>query len=101
MSRQPGTPKSGGRTKGTPNSRTLQFVEMLESTGLNLVEEIVALLPKLEPDRRVYALLAMLPYYYPKRANVTVKEFSEDDASALSNEELISKAKEILIEFEG
>lgn len=101
MPRQMGTPKTGGRGKGTPNARTVHFSEKLESMGLDLIQEIVGILPMLEPDRRANVMLAMLPYYYPKRANVTVKEFSEDDASALSNEELISKAREILIELEG
>jgi hypothetical protein len=59
-------PENSGRKKGTPHKKSLLVREILENHGINLFEQILVRLPKLEPRHQMQALTAMLPYVYPK-----------------------------------
>lgn len=41
MSRRPGTPKTGGRKKGTPNAITLDLIQTLRAKGFDPVAELI------------------------------------------------------------
>lgn len=70
MGKPLGSPKTGGRQKGTLNKRTLNFADDLEHHGLDLLEEITKLLPELSPDKRAGILLGLMCYQYPKRKQI-------------------------------
>jgi hypothetical protein len=82
MSRPPGLPKTGGRTKGTPNRRSGILVEELHHLGLHPVEELVKTLPQLNPETRARILLSFMGFLYPKKvaSGATLEE-----AVALNN----------------
>jgi hypothetical protein len=72
--RKPGTPKTGGRKAGTPNRKTQEISELLESLGHNPIEAMVRIATdpeaSLEFRGRMNAELAQ--YVYPKRKAVEV-----------------------------
>jgi len=79
MGKPIGSPKTGGRRKGTPNRRTLDFQSSLNEQGIDLVAEIRNLLPVLSPDQKASVILDLLAYLYPKRKAVEpVIESSEN-----------------------
>ncbi len=67
MAKPLGAPKTGGRIKGTPNKRSLDFIEILNRHNINLVEEILNELPQLAKRERINIYLQLLPFLYPKR----------------------------------
>lgn len=72
-----GSPKTGGRTKGTPNRRTLHLSNHLQEIGFDPVEHIVDQLPQLNPLERVHACLKMMEFQFPKRKPVDAAESVE------------------------
>lgn len=77
MAKSKGLPKSGGRKKGTPNKRTQELHKAFEDISFDVPGELVKIVLKLEPAKRADVLLALMPYLYPKRKEVSVKEDSE------------------------
>lgn len=73
MPRPQGTTKTGGRTKGTPNKRTLDLQENLAASGIDVIEQLTNLLPELPPQLRANVLLELMQYLYPKRKAIEVK----------------------------
>ena len=69
MARPLGSPKFGGRQKGTPNKKTTVLDELL-GLGTNPIAEIMKLLPKVDEDRQLDAWLKMMQYCYPQFKNV-------------------------------
>lgn len=67
MPRATGTPKTGGRKKGTPNGRTGELVDQLADSGLDVVSEIAKALPELEAETRVETLMELMGFLFPKR----------------------------------
>lgn len=95
MAKIVGSTKTGGRKKGTPNKRSLAFVEILESRGIDLLEEILKESEHLTNYEKVGVFSSLLPYVYPKRKPVeTPFQFSEH-LSLLSNEELSQLHREV------
>ena len=97
MAKPKGSPKTGGRTKGTPNKKTVWLREELSDVGLNWGEEFKKALSK-----RDYQLLSvltdLLPYLSPKIKEKEVLESEQTveptiDQSVLSNEDLIKLVK--------
>ncbi len=72
MSRPTGIPKTGGRTKGTPNLKTLVLRESLRRVGFDIVNELHELYPSLDPQTQAKVLLSFLPYLFPKPEVVSV-----------------------------
>jgi hypothetical protein len=67
MGKPMGLPKTGGRTKGTPNKRTIGFGETLEARGINLLDEILNQAARLSGREKMKVYLDLLPYQFPKR----------------------------------
>lgn len=78
MARPSGLAKTGGRKKGTLNKSSLGFKEVLETNGLDLLEEIIEITASLKPREKVDVYASLLPYTYPKRKPIEVPfQFSE------------------------
>lgn len=90
-------PEGAGRKKGTPHKKSLLVKEVLDNHGINLAEQIVVRLPKLSSLEQVRALVALLPYVYPKLTNVMVDaDIKVNSWLDKPREELRQKAIEIL-----
>lgn len=83
MAKPKGSPKTGGRQKGTPNKRTQILQEILDELELDVPREIVRILNAadpgsddfhplngLSPKERSDILLNLMQYLYPKRKAV-------------------------------
>lgn len=66
VGRPEGLPKTGGRTKGTPNKITKEVRETIQEILDNELKEIPTLLATLEPKDRLYFLTRLLPFVIPK-----------------------------------
>lgn len=62
MGKPAGSPKTGGRKKGTPNRDT----EALRKALLELKFKLVELIPQLPIDKQVDAYIKLLPYMIPR-----------------------------------
>lgn len=67
MAKAIGSPKTGGRKKGTPNKRTLSFGEALDVRGIDLVGDILDAARTLPERERIGVYMGLLPYQFPKR----------------------------------
>jgi len=63
-----GHKKAGGRTKGTPNKRTLALRQALEAHGCDLAEQIAGLLrdPDVQGPLKVDLVSRLLPFLFPQ-----------------------------------
>ncbi len=91
--------KTGGRKAGTPNKRTVEIAEKLETLGCDPLEGMARLaMDEANPPElrgRMFAELAQ--YVAPKRRAVEVSEpDSRDELSALPLEELIGRVQGLL-----
>ena len=66
--------KTGGRKKGTPNKRTLDFVENLGN--YNPLESLLRIVQdETTPlDTKIRINLDLLPYIYPKRKAIELRD---------------------------
>jgi hypothetical protein len=84
MSKQKGTQKTGGRTKGTPNKVTTdlrtRINELLDSNRWQIAKDI----KQLEPQQRVMIFEKLLSYAVPKMQSVETKI----DIDQLTDEQL-------------
>lgn len=91
MSRSKGTPKTGGRKKGTRNLKTLVLRESLDRVGFDIVQELRDLYPKLEPETQAKILMSFLQFLFPKPAAVPVSDlrtyemYQKADAAIFGN----------------
>ena len=69
-----GSPKTGGRRKGTPNRATLALRDKLEALGCDPAIELakMGMNDKNPGELRERCLNDLLPYVYPKRKPVDV-----------------------------
>ena len=70
--RKPGTPKTGGRTKGTPNKASVAKEAAIAASGLTPLDFMLAALRDDTKafDERMDAAKAAAPYVHPRRAPV-------------------------------
>lgn len=68
--RKKGTPKTGGRVKGTPNRNSLSVLGALDRAGIPVIEFLVADIQALEPKERIPEWKALLSFCYPKLKDV-------------------------------
>lgn len=62
-----GRTKTGGRTKNTPNKKTLQVREIVENRGINVVGELLDTALNTENEElKVQIFIKLLPYLYPQ-----------------------------------
>lgn len=72
MARVKGSPKTGGRKKGTPNKRTQSVQQLLDEKGVNPIEAMADVLIDAiqtgDQDKIVFIADKLAPYYSPKLA---------------------------------
>lgn len=99
MSRAKGTPKTGGRKRGTPNKTTSDLKEWITRLINDNVEQVTKDFKTLSPRDRILVLERLLPYVLPKQqaiagiiqSDVNVKKEEtkpEIDFSAISDDDL-------------
>jgi hypothetical protein len=94
MAKPLGSPKTGGRKKGTPNRKTQELEEVLRKNKLDVVGELKALMPKVSPEKQADILLSLMNYIYPKRKAVEIQQ--EDQAHPHCIEiEIVSTQKNV------
>lgn len=74
--RPKGQPKTGGRTAGTPNKKTISFSEELEASGFNLSKAIVNLYNNTDNENIKLHLIELVAKY--KVAIPKYKEIEEE-----------------------
>ena len=65
VGRPKGLPKYGGRQKGTLNKRPYMLSELREA-GIDVIKEIMSLMPQCSPDTQLQAWCSLLKYCYPQ-----------------------------------
>lgn len=88
--RKPGTPKTGGRKKGTPNKTTAELRSWLSRLLKQQKRTIINDLAALEPKDRLQMLEKLMQYVIPKQQSITA------DISLLTDEELSELAARLL-----
>lgn len=78
MGRLPGSLKTGGRKRGTPNRRTFDLSEDLNSVGLNVAQSLANLLPQLPVEKQADILVDLMSFLYPKRKAIEVLESRQE-----------------------
>lgn len=75
--RQPGTPKTGGRQKGSGNKRSTQLLQSLLAHDCLPGKEIAELMqsPRLQPYEKMECWFKLLPYLYPQFATVQSEDY--------------------------
>lgn len=74
MPRLAGTPKTGGRKRGTPNRRTLNLAHQFEEIGFDVPARLLELLPELPAKDQANILIDLMGYLYPKRKAIELTE---------------------------
>lgn len=67
MGKPIGSSKTGGRKKGTPNTRTFDLCATLAQRGIDPLDEILKASQSLSGRDKIKIYLEILPYLYPKR----------------------------------
>lgn len=100
--RKKGTPKTGGRAKGSKNKKTknianLRLDKMLNAIGWSWAEEFNKLFGKLDAESKLKALFFLLPYISPQFSELEYTEPQEtveqDKFEKVSNKDLIKLLK--------
>ncbi len=66
MARKPGTPKTGGRSRGTPNKISIELRTKINDFLAEKWPNIEADFSKLEPYQRLQFFEKLLPYVLPR-----------------------------------
>jgi len=74
MARQKGTPKTGGKTKGTPNKKTQEAVKRVEWVLSLLEPTLDADIESIKPSERVQLWNDLQEYIRPKLARTVVTQ---------------------------
>lgn len=94
MGRPKGTPKSGGRKKGTPNKATKAGREVIMSVVEGYINgKLLEDLEQLDPLERIKAYTAMLPYVMPKLQSTALDVTTSDSRSSIE-ERLLELSRE-------
>ena len=96
MGRAKGTPKTGGRVKGTPNKATKEVREWIYELLSSERTHFEKCLKKLEPEDFVKAYMSLMVYVAPKMQAVSVKATLEEEYRRLM--ELIDTAPEEFVD---
>jgi len=92
MTRKKGTPKTGGRERGTPNRITSDLRDWIKELLNDNRQTFEADLKKLEPHQRVAIFEKMLSYSVPKlqsveaQINVDLNQLSDEQIDDIINE---------------
>lgn len=73
--RKPGTPKTGGRQKGTPNKRNAELQAAVAATGETPLDFLLRVMrdEDADEDKRIDCAKAAAPYVHAKLASVDAK----------------------------
>ncbi len=94
MSRPKGSPKYGGRKKGTPNKATKASREIVASVVEKYLNgQLIDDLESLEPLERVKAVTSMLPYVMP-RMQSTALDVTASDGKTSVEERLLALSRD-------
>jgi len=66
--------KTGGRVPGTPNRLTREIREVLKDILTGELESLPEILKELDSEKRVDAIIKILPYILPKVEPVNFKD---------------------------
>lgn len=83
MARPKGTPKTGGRVKGTPNKVTYSLKEWINSLIRRNQKQIELDLEEIEPKERLQILLKLLEYIIPKAKAETEEQVNSNSQISL------------------
>ena len=72
MSRQKGTPKTGGRTAGTPNKISVGMKDFITKLVYKNRKQIEKDLQELQPKERLLILEKLMQYVIPKHREVEI-----------------------------
>lgn len=94
--KQKGTPKTGGRKKGTPNKTTLEMKNwvstVLEKNKVKFEKD----LKNVDPEKRLAIIEKLLQYVIPKQQSISIEAQIQAEYSEL--EKLLKKAPEDVID---
>jgi hypothetical protein len=76
--RPKGTPKTGGRKKGTPNKNSMLLAETLKAFAFDPVKKLLDIFERLPDDLKVRVSLALIDNIYPKTKPAIADEASGD-----------------------
>lgn len=79
MPRQKGTPKTGGRKKGTKNKTTAELKQWVFDFVSDNLESFKTEFSKLEKEQQITVVMKLMPYILPKQ---TENKISLDDQTA-------------------
>lgn len=99
MPRPKGTPKTGGRKKGTPNRHPPELKATIYAFAANAWEQIPELLQHVTPAERLQFIARILPFAIAKKTEISIQEETRallDNIENLSTEQL-QRLKEIII----
>ena len=74
MARKKGTPKTGGREKGTPNKTSAQVKELITDLLQDNAERIRRDFAELTPAERIKAVAQLAAYIVPKQTAVSIEQ---------------------------
>ena len=69
MAKAKGSPKTGGRQKGSVNKKTLLLRETFEKLNFDPVKKLIELYPNLDDPNKANVLLRLIDFTYAKPAN--------------------------------
>lgn len=102
MGKSKGSPKTGGRKKGTPNKNSVQMTEVLDNFGYNPVERLLEKYDKLSFSEQAKIDLKFIEFLYPRKKSVDVDITNETDPyKNMSLEELRSLSEKLRRENEA
>ena len=96
MSRTKGTPRTGGRAKGTPNKATKEVREWIYELLAGQRSHFEECLKQLTPEDFVRSYMGLMVYVAPKMQAVSVKATLEEDYRRLM--QLIDTAPEEFVD---
>ena len=78
---KPGTPRNGGRQKGTPNKLTKELRSLLKDILYDELVNIEDRLNDLETKERIELVIKLMPFVFPKVSMVSSTENEHFDWS--------------------
>lgn len=81
MARIKGSPKSGGRVKGTPNKLTMPIRDALAQFIYGKLGELPEIWDNLEPQHKIECLSKLMPYVAPKLEAISFEQSDGQDIS--------------------
>lgn len=94
MPRHKGTPKTGGRKKGTKNKAAFPVAELCNALGCNPIEVLIEFCQSKNPSHRFMAARELAQYLQPKRRAIDISAPGLEDAiKNLSEDQLNEKIR--------